>query len=1143
MTDLLLRFLGPLIVVTAVYFLFRLARRRGPAARPSGAPADVSLYELAGQVNQQLANADEARDDPAFRLGVARLVDDTRAYPMGKLLDYATGGHAILAGMAGEALLHRDRDPAVCERLLHALPFASYIEQHFLLLALEYHADADRPLIGEVLSTIVRRRDPGWLDWVMLVDTVRDFARRRIAAGEIPALGDRLESLDDGGVTHLRKLLDRLDVPELGGLAEEISAWERTRVDYDFLSQVGKVDPRSTGEDGPPDPEGVIPHAELEKAVDELEGTLFAERPRSAVLVGESGVGKSAIAQSLFSRLRRRGWDVFRAGAAEILAGQRYVGDLEERLQKLARQLHPSRRVLWFIPDFHHLLWAGRHQYSTATALDFLLPLIDRGDIVVVGEAEAGAFERLVQLKPRVLTAMLAVRVLPMSGEDTRELAKAWSSRHGGDGRPVADDDTLTEAWNLAQQFLGGYSSPGSLLKFLEMTRERLESGEAGKGASIRITRDDLICTLSHLTGLPETILDERKGLDLEALRTTFHSRVLGQTEAVECLVERVAMIKAGVTDPTRPAGVFLFAGPTGTGKTEIAKALASFLFGSETRMIRLDMSELMTPDSLPRLLGSPDDRTVDERSLVYEVRKQPFAVILLDEFEKAHPNVWDLFLQVFDDGRLTDQAGRVADFRHSIIILTSNLGAMVPSGTSLGFSDSTGVFRPGTVMKEVEQAFRREFVNRLDRVVVFRPLTRDTMRSILHKELDEVFRRRGLRNRGWAVEWEDSAVEFLLERGFTFDLGARPLKRAIERYLLSPLAEAIVKHQYPEGDQFLFVRPAGERLRVVFVDPDAEEEPADATGAEAVEGPAEALSGPDALRTIALHPAGDPREVATIRSHLERLLAAADDEPWQQAKRDDLARMSTPEFWDSPERFSVLGRVEYADRIEAGLERAESLLRRIGGTEERTRSRFPRKVVARLAQQVYLLDAAWQDVVGSRPREAFVLVESARGTGDAVQGSAKFARTLGTMYRRWAAKRGMQLEVLEERRGGNDAPYRLLLAVSGYGAHSLLAGEDGLHVHEEPARSGGRETRRTQARVRIRAQPESPPARRNNLDPVEALRAQALEALARADGSPLDVVRRYRKEPSPLVRDRVRGWRTGRLDAVLDGDFDLFLA
>jgi ATP-dependent Clp protease ATP-binding subunit ClpC len=249
--------------------------------------------------------------------------------------------------------------------------------------------------------------------------------------------------------------------------------------------------------------------------------------------------------------------------------------------------------------------------------------------------------------------------------------------------------------------------------------------------------------------------------LDLGGLQRHFEARVLGQPEAVDCLVERVAMIKAGVTDPTRPFGVFLFAGPTGTGKTEIAKSLASFLFGSAERVTRLDMSEFKDPESIQRLIGgTPGESEVESEALVDTIRKQPFSVVLLDEFEKAHPNIWDLFLQVFDDGRLTDRAGNTADFRSSILIMTSNLGSQVPTGASLGFTDRTGQFNEATVHREIDRSFRREFLNRIDRVIVFRPLERDTMRAILRKELAEAFERRGLRNRTWAVEWDASALD-----------------------------------------------------------------------------------------------------------------------------------------------------------------------------------------------------------------------------------------------------------------------------------------------------------------------------------------------------------------------------------------------
>ena len=232
--------------------------------------------------------------------------------------------------------------------------------------------------------------------------------------------------------------------------------------------------------------------------------------------------------------------------------------------------------------------------------------------------------------------------------------------------------------------------------------------------------------------------------------------------------------------------------------------------------VIRIDMSELRTPESLDRLLGSADG--TETESLADQVRKQPFSVILFDEFEKAHPNVWDLFLQIFDDARITDHRGRTASFRHAIIILTANLGATIPTGFSIGFGSSAKRFDINEVHAAIAKVFRREFINRLDRVIVFRPLDRDLMRQILSRELRDVFERRGLKGRPWAVEWDESAIAFLLEKGFTPDLGARPLKRAVERYLLSPLATTIVRHQVPEGDQFLFISCGREALRVEFV-------------------------------------------------------------------------------------------------------------------------------------------------------------------------------------------------------------------------------------------------------------------------------------------------------------------------------------
>ncbi|MBI4880192.1 MAG: AAA family ATPase [Planctomycetes bacterium] len=631
------------------------------------------------------------------------------------------------------------------------------------------------------------------------------------------------------------------------------------------------------------------------------------------------------------------------------------------------------------------------------------------------------------------------------------------------------------------------------------------------------MSTDDLLVTVSRLTGLPLAMLDEREVIDLTALRGFFERRVLGQPEAIDCLVERVAMVKAGLTDPSRPAGVFFFTGPTGTGKTALAKALAEYLFGSPDRMLRLDMSEFQTADSISRILGEGDELS-NRSALADRVRQQPFSVLLLDEFEKAHPAVWDVFLQLFDDGRLTDRMGGVADFRHTIVIMTSNFGGDLSKAGSIGFSGE----RTSEVRRSLEREFRKEFLNRIDRVVVFQPLRRSVMRDILHKELDQVLSRRGLRNRAWAVEWEESAIEFLLDKGFTTDLGARPLKRAIERYLLAPLAMTIVDHRLPEGDQFLFVRSDGQQIDVVFVDPDAPEE------AEAP--PAAAVADGEALRLerVILDARGEPRELDFLEQEARRLADVLSGAEWKTRKQAALDAMATPSFWQSPGRFATLGLAEYMDRIEVGMKTAESLLGRLThGKGQRAQSSPP--ILRRLALQVYLIDAALKGLEAGQPSDAFLLVESSRDAGSGVAATDHFASRIGNMYREWARKRGMRLETLEgpPQSGG----YRLLLAVSGFAAFPILQGEHGLHVLEAPDASHG--LVRHKVRVRVHPQPAEP-ARK----PEDAV-AQARAALA-AEPDPVEIVRRYREEPSPLVRDAIRSWRTGRVDQVLAGDFDL---
>ena len=381
------------------------------------------------------------------------------------------------------------------------------------------------------------------------------------------------------------------------------------------------------------------------------------------------------------------------------------------------------------------------------------------------------------------------------------------------------DDATIGDAYDLAQHYIAGVAAPGRLLRLLKAAHDR--ATVEGRDS---IRSPDVLETLSEATGLPLHVVDPLAPLDLDEVRRFFSERVLGQAEAVDCLVDRIALVKAGLTDPTRPLGVFLFVGPTGTGKTEIAKTLAEFLFGSADRLVRLDMSEFQTERSFERLLGDTGSQE-EAATLISSVRAKPFSVVLLDEFEKAHRNVWQLFLQLFDDGRLTDRHGRTADFRQCVVVLTSNLGSAVERGGRVGFVPDGGPrFRPAAVERALQDVFAPEFLNRIDRIVVFRPFERGQMRALLERELALVLERRGFRTRPWAVEWDEAALELLAEKGFSPELGARPLKRAVERYLLAPLATTIVSQGVPEGDQFLFITARDGEIEVTFVDPDAVE-------------------------------------------------------------------------------------------------------------------------------------------------------------------------------------------------------------------------------------------------------------------------------------------------------------------------------
>ncbi len=1094
-------------------------RKKNPtAASLVGVGIEQQLYRMSEELGgyfQATAHPEDLLRHPSFLRGVSLLSSRPA-----ELMRYAQGDNAILACMALEALSRRSDAAEVLELLTNSLnAFLSTWARYFALKVIRLAAPQEQRVVGNVLVSL----DNSWITNPSFKFLWR-FIHDRVEAGEQLSFGDRLAGIPSEQSKWLLTLLDNLGADLVSPLIRELQERQRSSFDSNFLNSIGRLwGPVSAAT-------GVFSHADLLEKLEAVRSLACSDPPRSVLLVGEHGVGKTSLVRMLAARLQADNWHLFEAGHADLQAGQIFVGQLEERLTNLIRQLSSPRSLVWYIPDFHLLSWTGRGYQQPVSVMDTLLPRVEARELRIIGETTPKAYEKLAKSNPRCLTAFEVFRIDPVDSSTALRLGECWAQANPlGDGGKAISSETLNEAWLLAEQYLGDKAAPGNLLELLRTTHGRLVSRD--KAAQREISVDDLIVTLTHLTGLPDALIGSRSALDIAALRALFDRRVLGQPEAVDCLVERVAMIKAGVNDPKRPLGVFLFAGPTGTGKTEIAKALTEFLFGSATRMIRLDMSEFQFPNSVSRLVGDPND--MNGGALADRIREQPFSVVLLDEFEKSHPNIWDLFLQVFDDGRLTDARGDTADCRHAIFIMTSNLGSAIPTGLRVGFTRQALEFNDAQVRQSIDKTFNKEFLNRLDRIVVFRPLSRETVRTILRNELDGVFARRGLRNRAWAVVWDDAAFEFLLERGFTVDLGARPLKRAVERYLLTPLAMTIVQHRFPEGDQFLFVKRQAEGLEVEFVDPDIPEgTPASAPAAsELVPEQGIAALG---LTSIMLDPGGTQVEIACLAQHYESLRGIIEDESWKQNKQAALDLMSQPGFWSSPERFALMGELEFLDRIEAGFDSAGSLLAKLRQSSARRPESIPRHLTERLAQQLYLLGNACDSIQEKAPRDVFIQLQAARESGSPAHISYEFALRLASMYRAWAQKRHMNFRVLREAARREEDSYQLLAAVSGFGAYRILMPEDGLHVFEIPAEE--RDFIRAKAQVRIAPQPEEP-ADEN----LRSWVSQAENALAAAAKEATVVVRRYREQPSPLVRDAVRKWRTGRIDRVLAGDFDLF--
>ncbi len=636
------------------------------------------------------------------------------------------------------------------------------------------------------------------------------------------------------------------------------------------LAQEGKLDPV------------VGRQIEIERVMQ----ILSRRTKNNPVLIGEPGVGKTAIVEGLAARIAGnnvpellKGKQIYTLDLAALVAGSKYRGEFEERLKKVMKEITQRGDIILFIDELHNLVGAGAAE-GAIDAASILKPALARGELQTVGATTLDEYRKYLERDAALERRFQQVRVDEPSVDDTVQILRGLRDRYEAHHRCKITDEALHAAASLADRYIQDRHLPDKAIDLIDEAASRMriktmtappryreleeeiekvrkdkegaiEAQEFEKAASLRdkerklsqkkreleeswreneseeqpdIGEEEIADIVSMWTGIPVFKLTEAETQKLIRMEDELHKRVVGQHEAIVAVSKSIRRARAGIKDPKRPTGSFIFLGPSGVGKTELARTLAEFLFGDEDALIQVDMSEYMEKHSVSRLVGSPPGYIgYDEGGQLTEaVRRKPYSVVLLDEIEKAHPDVFNILLQILEDGKLTDAQGRKVDFRNTIVIMTSNIGAAsISKNQSLGFSigDESGLSyddMKDRVMGELKKVFRPELLNRIDEVIVFHKLAKEEIKTIVDLMLKRLREQMALHEA--SIELTEDAKELLVEKGYDPAMGARPLRRAIQRHIEDPLADFVLGAELTPGSTIMVDRKDDEEVDITVI-------------------------------------------------------------------------------------------------------------------------------------------------------------------------------------------------------------------------------------------------------------------------------------------------------------------------------------